>query len=142
MLPEKQVLFPKKQGFSLLELIITLVVGGILVATIYTLTRTHPLNSVEPLLFLQKNSRLVQAMEEINGYYRWLIQENALTDLESFAQEIPARVKAIDSNLKVQTEFIDFNAEHKETSDTQNKKRFLKVSLSNDKITIFNLFTR
>jgi len=108
MLPEKQVLFPKKQGFSLLELIITLVVGGILVATIYTLTRTHPLNSVEPLLFLQKNSRLVQAMEEINGYYRWLIQENALTDLESFAQEIPARVKAIDPNLKVQTEFIDF----------------------------------
>lgn len=141
MLQEKQALFPSL-GFSLLELILTLVIGGILGVIIFTLTRTHPLSSVDPLLSLKENSSLIEAIEEVNAYYRNLIEKNLLTDLNSFEQEARSIIANIDPNIKVVSKFILFNSENKEIDDNQNIKRFLKLILTKDNLRIFNLYTK
>lgn len=141
MLQEKQALFPNL-GFSLLELILTLVIGGILGVIIFTLTRTHPLSSVDPLLSLKENSSLTKAIEEVNAYYRSLIEKDLLTDLDSFNQEAKNLIASIDPNIKVESKFILFNSKNEEIEDTQNTKRFLKLILTKDNLKIFNLYTK
>ncbi|SDN70272.1 prepilin-type N-terminal cleavage/methylation domain-containing protein [Desulfonauticus submarinus] len=130
----------KIKGFSLIELILTLVIAGILGAILFTLTSSHPLNSVQPLILLKKEATLINAMETVNAKYRNKLKTGYL-DLDSFKNEINIIVKQIDPKINTSSYYILFDNNHQEIKDLISK-RILKVELKKDDLIIVNIFTK
>lgn len=128
-------------GFTLIELIITIVVAGILGTVVYTLIFAHSKSSVQPLLMLKQNGIIIDAMERVNAHYRSLIEQSNL-NLDDFKNDIADVVHSVDPSISVDTKYIVFDATNKETADSSGEHKFLKVVLKKDNITLVNLYTQ
>ncbi|MCP4369324.1 MAG: prepilin-type N-terminal cleavage/methylation domain-containing protein, partial [Deltaproteobacteria bacterium] len=66
----KPSLLSNNQGFTLLEVIITLIVGSILGAILVQFMGTSMKNSFEPVIMVQNGNGVYQIMERMNADYK------------------------------------------------------------------------
>ncbi|WP_075068154.1 prepilin-type N-terminal cleavage/methylation domain-containing protein [Desulfothermus okinawensis] len=138
---QKRLDLSTRAGFTLIEIIITLIVAGILGVMIYTLISAHSKSSVQSVLLVRENGVLIDAMERVDGHYRALIENHSL-DLDSFKNDLDGIVHGVDSSISVESKFIDFDSNNREVPDTSGDHKFLKVTLTKDNISVVNLFSK
>jgi len=67
------------KGFTLLEVVVTLIVAGILGAMLFQIVHFSAVNSAEPVARLSRQVNLVDEMEKMTACYKGLIEDGALT---------------------------------------------------------------
>ncbi len=84
----KPSLLSKNQGFTLLEVIITLIVGSILGAILVQFMGTSMKNSFEPVLMVQNGNGVYQIMERMNADYKMRLLTSTVNPLEDFRIDV------------------------------------------------------
>ncbi|MCW7754473.1 type II secretion system GspH family protein [Desulfobotulus sp. H1] len=136
----KRALLPfHKEGFTLIEVIVSLILVSIVGTMLVTFMGTAVTRSADPLLNVQHGHYLNQIMENITADYKILMTENTepLTELQnridSNQYSVEEHPYAVIENKRIR---FDKNAE---TEDSGGK--VLKVTLSYRGLTLTALFT-
>jgi prepilin-type N-terminal cleavage/methylation domain-containing protein len=82
----KSLLLTKSQGFTLLEVVITLIVGSILGAILVQFMGTSMKNSFQPVIMVQDGNGVHEIMERMNSDYKMRLMtstDNPLTDFKT-----------------------------------------------------------
>lgn len=143
MLQRKQDIYHR--GFTLIEIIITLIVASLLGVMLYTIILSSGKQATFGIINYQKYESLGRAMESLDAYYRSLLDKdpNKISKLFDYFNEdkINEIVKAVDSDIIVETKYILFDENGHEKED-DSEKRILKVILRKDNISLVNLFAK
>ena len=121
------------KGFTLLEIIVTLILVGITAAIIFPVMGTNLIRSAEPVNRLNDHHLLIQEMDKWTGVYRNAIQNNTL-NIINFKSNVDSNANYLDN-----TSFI--NSFNGGTYDTQGTDKILRVTLINNDQTIVALFS-
>ena len=124
------------QGFSLLELIITLVIAAIVGVVMVQFMRSQVLDSVDPVLLLQQDYRAIQGMENIKAVYRSQL-ESGTFDFTTFQANL--QTYANDASLNVVGKDISFDADGVESATPSNS--LLKVTVSDADLQVVSIFS-
>jgi prepilin-type N-terminal cleavage/methylation domain-containing protein len=124
-------------GFTLLELIISLVIAAIAGTMLVQYVHTYMIDSTEPVLILQQDYRVIRGMENITAAYRSQL-ENKAFDLETFQTHLSEY--AGDDDLTVVGTRISFDSDGIESSVASSDDRFLKVTVSDSRLQVIALF--
>jgi prepilin-type N-terminal cleavage/methylation domain-containing protein len=120
-----------RNGFTLIEVIITLTVAALLMAVVLPYLGTTLLRSSEPLINLQNTLSTYQAMENMTADYRNLKVTKSL-DLTTFQGGIGAegtdRNNAYGTYHVVENRFIIFDGSNQETA-AGTEQHTLKVTI-------------
>ncbi len=117
-----------QQGFTLIELIVTLTVAAVLAAMIAAFTGTALQRSGEPAVRLSETYNLQQVMENITGYYIDVVHgDDALTRLENAIEDEDTDPATGFGAYKATTSWVYYNASREETAG--NSDDMLKVVL-------------
>jgi prepilin-type N-terminal cleavage/methylation domain-containing protein len=137
-------------GFTLIEIIVTLVIGAILAAILVTYMGTHLKNSTIPLLRVQHSTGLLQVFENITADYNKLnaqdINNSTSVALSTLLTNInngndPDKVPFYGTYTIVYNNYISFDDNGNEILDST-EGRILKVSLKNGDLVLTTLFTK
>lgn len=138
--------FRNRNGFTLIEIIVTIVVAAI-VGTIFIQFMSKSLTkSAEPLTLIQKAYSLNQIIEEITADYKVLLDsdsDTALTTLKTYIEN--GNISGNDpyyGQYSRQTGFIAFDGSNNEILDTSGDSRILKATITSDNQSITVLFTK
>ena len=132
------------KGFTLLEVVITLVVAAILATILMQFMGTSLSRSAEPLVSVQEGLAIVEVMEKMNAEYKRLLTTDS-NPLETFKSNVE------DGNLEANVPYFgDYSVETKyitfsggiEAEDTAGEKRILKVTIERGEQTLVALFTK
>jgi prepilin-type N-terminal cleavage/methylation domain-containing protein len=123
------------KGFTLLEVIITLVVAAIASTMLVQFMRSHVVQSVRPVLMLQRDYQAVQGMENITLEYRDQLERN-IFNISNFKSNL--KTYANDDALSISSVQIDFDAEGNEISSQSG--RYLKVIVGNSNMHVISVF--
>jgi prepilin-type N-terminal cleavage/methylation domain-containing protein len=96
------------RGFTLLEVIVTLVIAAILGSMLIQFTGTSMSRSAETVERVRKASLLVRTVEEITRDYRNWIRNNPDDSFANFKNAVDSSYG--DANISVQTVFADLDA--------------------------------
>lgn len=121
-----------QKGFTLLEVIATLILVGISAAIMYPVMRTNLIRSAEPVNRLNEHQLLIQEMDKWTGVYRDEIQNNSL-DISSFKTDIDSNANYLDNTAYINS----FNGG---AYATQGTDKILRVTLKNNDQTLIALF--
>lgn len=121
-----------RRGFSLLEIIATLVLVGISAAILYPALRTNLVRSAEPVNRLSGHQLLIQEMDKWTAVYRNEIENDTL-DITSFKADIDSNANYLDNTLYI-------NSFNSGAYTTQGTNKILRVTLVNDDQTLVALF--
>ncbi len=127
-----------KQGFTLLEVLVTMVVASILGVILLQFMGTSMRRSYEPVRMVQNGFELNQIMEKMNADYKNLLL-NSDTPLESLKTAIDNDTYGTYS--VVYNNFIIFNNGSEQLDDTI-IKRTLKVKITNGSQSMTALFAK
>lgn len=119
-------------GFTLLEVIATLILVGISAAIMYPAMRTNLIRSAEPVNRLTAHQLLIEEMDKWTGVYRDEIQNNSL-DISSFKADIDSNANYLGSTAYINS----FNGG---AYTTQGTDKILRVTLVNNDQTLVALF--
>ena len=102
----------KKNGFTLIEIIVTLTVAAILGAFLVSFMGTALTKSGEPVIRAKQLYELQQVMENIKSTYLYMADAtDALTRLQKFATDTTGATTSKDyGNYTINTKCIIFNA--------------------------------
>lgn len=138
-------------GFTLIEVIVTLVVGAVLGTIIVTYMGTALTESAIPVLRVQHSNTLGQVVENITANYNKL-NSNDLNNGTSVALatlsaninngHVPASVPYYGPYSIVYKGYIAFDGSGNQISDTSGDNRVLKITLQQGDQIITTLFTR
>jgi prepilin-type N-terminal cleavage/methylation domain-containing protein len=137
-------------GFSLIEIIITLVIGAILGTIMVTYMGAHVTNSTIPLLRVQQSTGLVQVFENITADYNRLntqdINNSTSIALSTLLTNISNGNDSSNNTFYgiytiVYNNYISFDANGNEILNS-NEDRILKVHLKNGDMALTTLFTK
>lgn len=132
------------RGFTLLEIIVTLIVASILGTTLFQLTNVYLGRSVKPITFVQKFYSLNHIIEHMTSEYKKLIESDANPDpLETFKTSVGGegpQNNNYGNYTVVKNDYIKFDGNN-EISDAVDK-RILKVSITRDDQSLTVLFTK
>jgi len=139
-----------ENGFTLLEVIITLIVASILGSIAYQFMGTSVVKSALPVNRVKDQFMLNGMIEEMTADYRNFVvisdnisQELGDTDLIAFKKDVESKYDEyiyIMANDQSSCRYID--PENTENSDLNQGDRILKVSLKKGDQTVTALFTR
>ena len=131
--------FPNRKGFTLIEIIVTIVLAAIM-GTIFIQFMSKSLTkSAEPLMLVQEVYSLNQIIEEITADYKDLLKadsDTALTTLKTYIEN------GNYGQYTQQTNFIAFDVSNNEIADTSGNNRILKAVITLDNQSITALFTK
>ena len=123
--------YVNKSGFTLIEIIITLVISGILGAMLYSYFAKSFTSGSSPVNYLKKAFRLQQTMENLVSDYR----QNYLSNLNTLQTNIGAegtnQNNTYGQYYVVNNHFIKF-AGQVEAADDTGTNNLLKVNIRND----------
>ena len=134
------------RGFSLLEIVVTLIVSAFLGTIFVTYLGTSLMKSAEPVVMIQEGYSLSQVMESITADYKKLliIDETPLATLESYvlnrSESNPEPCDPCYGTYTAETGYILFSGGN-EVSDTD-ENRILKVNITNSDQSLVALFTK
>jgi len=131
------------RGFSLLEIVVSLIVSAFLGTIFVTYLGTSLMKSAEPVVMIQEGYSLGQVMESMTADYKQLLitDETPLTTFEN--NVVNGNVPENDpyyGTYTVQTGYILFSGGN-EVSDTD-ENRILKVNITNSDQSLVALFTK
>lgn len=78
----------KNQGFTLLEVVITLIVGSILGAILVQFMGTSMKNSFEPVIMVQNANGALEIMEKLNSDYKMRLLTSTDNPLHDFKGDV------------------------------------------------------
>lgn len=128
-----------KAGFSLLEVIVTLIVAAILAAMLARLLGSGLLNSAEPLIRTQDLLSIEQVVETITADYKKLMAANSATALSQLKTDIDAGNYG--AAYTFSTKYIAFTSGNVEKPGPEGDT-ILKVSVSRSNHKLVAIFTR
>lgn len=129
----------RKAGFSLLEVIVTLVVAAILAAMLVRLLGSGLLNSAEPLIRTQDLLSIEKVVETITADYKKLMAANSATALSQLKTDIDAGNYG--AAFTFSTKYIAFTPGNVEKPGPEGDT-ILKVSVSRSNHKLVAIFTR
>ena len=113
-------IYENETGFTLIEIILTIIVGGILAALVVQFMGTSMVRSTEPVSMVQEAFLLSGIMEKITADYTKLLAEDSSA-----------------------TKFLTFDASGvEETNPCTSDCKILKVTITKGGQTVTALFTR
>jgi prepilin-type N-terminal cleavage/methylation domain-containing protein len=131
-------------GFSLLEIIVTIIVASILGAILVQFVGTSMIHSVEPVIMAQEGFSLSNVMEKMTADYRRLFMVDQ-TPLETFKTYVE---NGNDSNntpyygqYSIQTQYILFQG-GSEIVDTSGDNKVLKITITDGGQSLTSLFVK
>ncbi len=135
-----KILENKRSGFTLIEIIITLVIAAIVGTGLAQYLGTAFSTSAIPIQHLRQAFELQQVMENITEDY-----ENGPSTLDELKSSIGSE-GSINTNTYgqytvVENKFIEFNSSKNEQIDTTDPKDLLKVAIKNESGIITTLFS-
>ena len=136
----------KNQGFTLLEVVITLIVGSILGAILVQFMGTSMKNSFQPVLMVQDGCGVYEIMEKMNAYYKYNLLTSEVNPLEDFKTAVDNGDDPVASDpffgiYASTTEYIVFdNSDHEVPDATE--LRILKVKITHGGQSLTALFTK
>ena len=136
----------KNQGFTLLEVVITLIVGSILGAILVQFMGTSMKNSFEPVIMVQDGCGVYEIMEKMNSDYKMQLLTSTVDPLGDFKYDVDNGNDADTSDpyfglYTSTTEYIVFNSSGDEVSD-DTELRILKVKITHGGQSLTALFTK
>ena len=84
----KLSLLTKNHGFTLLEVVITLIVGSILGAILVQFMGTSMKNSFEPVIMVQEGNGVHEIMEKLNSDYKMRLMTSTDNPLDEFRTDV------------------------------------------------------
>ena len=122
------------KGFTLLEIIVTIILVGITAAIMFPALGTNLTRSAEPVNRLNDHHLLIQEMDKWTGIYRDEIRNHNL-DISSFKTNVDASANYLDSTAYINS----FNGG---AYSTQGTNKILQVTLINNDQTLVALFAQ
>ena len=141
----KPSLLNKNQGFTLLEVIITLIVGSILGAILVQFMGTSMKNSFEPVIMVQNSNGVYEIMERMNADYKMRLLTSTVDPLADFRTDV-LNGNAVTSDpyfgeYARTVQYIVFDGTNSEIPDNT-VLRILKVKITHGGQSLTALFTR
>ncbi len=138
----------KNQGFTLLEVVITLIVGSVLGAILVQFMGTSMKNSFEPVIMVENGFGVNEIMEKMNSDYKRLLLTSTVNPLADFKDDVdngmippPNDPYPYFGEYTSTTEYIVFNISGDEVPDAT-ELRILKVIITHGNQSVTALFTR
>jgi len=142
---KKSSLLTKNQGFTLLEVVITLIVGSILGAILVQFMGTSMKNSFEPVIMVQNGNGVYEIMEKMNSDYKMRLMTSTGDPLADFRSDVDnGNIITSDpyfGEYARTTQYIIFDNFGNEVPDIT-ALRILKVSITHGGQSLTALFTR
>ena len=123
-------------GFTLLELIITLVLSAIVGVMLVQFMSSSLLGTVEPVFLLQENTLVVRAMENINAEYRSQWEDDTFA-IDTFKNNLQSYAGVDD--VTVTGTYISFTDDGVES--TTPDPHFLKVIVTASNMKVMTVFS-
>ncbi|MDD5435833.1 MAG: type II secretion system protein [Nitrospira sp.] len=123
--------FVNQDGFTLIEVILTLVIAGILGAMLYSYFGTSFTASSNPVIRLNKAFKLQQIMENITADYLKNYTTNLTTLKTNIGAESTDQNNAYGQYYVVNNRYIKFVSQTEAVDDT-GANNLLKVTVKND----------
>ena len=132
------------KGFTLLEVIITLVVAAILGTVLVQFMGTSLTRSTEPIVMVQEGFSLSEIMEKMTAHYKYLLATDS-TPLANFKEDIENgnddKKTPYFGDYSIKTDYITFSSGN-EAPDTSGNNRILKVTIDKGDQSLVTLFTK
>jgi prepilin-type N-terminal cleavage/methylation domain-containing protein len=122
-----------QNGFTLIEIIVTLILIGMTAAIMFPVMGNNLMKSPEPITRVNTQYALIQEMDKWNGLYRNAIEKDTL-DLSSFKLDIDNNANYLDNTTYINS----FNGG---AYTTQGTDKILMVTLKKDNQTVCSLFS-
>jgi prepilin-type N-terminal cleavage/methylation domain-containing protein len=120
------------KGFTLVEIIVTIILVGITAAIMFPVMGTNLTRSAEPVNRLNDHHLLIQEMDKWTGIYRDEIRNDTL-DITSFKTNVDSNANYLDSTAYINS----FNGG---AYSTQGTNKILRVTLVNNDQALVALF--
>ncbi len=135
----------KNQGFTLLEVVITLIVGSILGAILVQFMGTSMKNSFEPVIMVQNGYGGHEIMEKLNSVYKMRLMTSTGDPLDDFRTDVIngrlPLIAPVIGHYTAAMNYIVFDNNGDEVSDNI-QLRILKVTITHGGQSLTALFTR
>jgi prepilin-type N-terminal cleavage/methylation domain-containing protein len=138
----------KNHGFTLLEVVITLIVGSILGAILVQFMGTSMKNSFEPVIMVQDSNGVHEIMEKLNSVYKMRLMTSTGNPLDDFRVDVengmnPPLAPVI-GHYTVVTKYITFDVGNMEeaAADPAPAPDVLKVTITHGGQSLTALFTK
>ncbi|MBW1821184.1 MAG: type II secretion system protein [Deltaproteobacteria bacterium] len=143
----KPSLHTKNQGFTLLEVVITLIVGSILGAILVQFMGTSMKNSFEPVIMVQNGYGVYEIMEKMNSDYKMRLLTSTVDPLYDFKNDVENGWNVANTPYfgayTVVTKYITFTGGAEDAApDPAPDPRVLKVTITHGGQSLMALFTR
>ena len=143
----KSLLLSKNQGFTLLEVVITLIVGSILGAILVQFMGTSMKNSFEPVIMVQNSNGVYEIMEKLNSDYKMRLMTSTVDPLGDFKTDVESGmlplVAPVIGHYTVVTKYITFTGGVEDAAvDPSPDPRVLKVTITHGGQSLTALFTK
>ena len=133
-----------QEGFTLLEIIITLIVAALLGTMLIQFMGTGMIRSADSVVLVQEGFSLNQVMEKMTADYKKLLAEDS-TPLQTFKSHVEnGNVVSNDpcfGEYSWQTAYIKFSG-GSEVADIAGDNRILKVTISHGNQSLAALYTK
>jgi len=133
-----------QEGFTLLEIIITIIVAALLGTILVQFMGTSMIRSADSVVIVQEGFSLNQALEKMTADYKKLLAEDS-TPLQTFKTQVEnGNVVGNDpyyGDYSWQTGYIKFQG-GSEVADTSGDNRILKVTITHVNQSLTSLFTK
>jgi len=143
----KPSLLTKNHGFTLLEVVITLIVGSILGAILVQFMGTSMKNSFEPVLMVQDGNGVFEIMEKLNSDYKMRLMTSTVNPLGDFRTDVIngmlPLVDPVIGHYTVVTKYITFTGGVENVApDPSSDPDVLKVTITHGGQSLTALFTK
>lgn len=143
----KPSLLTKNQGFTLLEVVITLIVGSILGAILVQFMGTSMKKSFEPVVMVQNGYGVYQILERMNADYKMRLLTSTVNPLQDFKDDVEAGWNIASTpyfgEYTVVTKYITFTGGAENLPpDPAPAPNVLKVTITHGNQSLTSLFTK
>lgn len=131
-----------KQGFTLLEVIITFIVAAILGTIFLQVMGTSMQQSYEPVSMVQDGFSVNEIMEKMNAHYRYrlLTSKDKEQTLAGFKSAVETNTPYF-GDYTYQTQYIKFSGGN-EVADASADPRILKITITHGGQRLSAIFTK
>ncbi len=134
-----------KQGFTLLEVIITFIVAAILGTIFLQVMGTSMQQSYEPVIMVQNGFSVNEIMEKMNAHYRNRLLTSTSNPLADFKSDVENGNVIANTpyfgDYTYQTQYIKFSGGN-EVADASADPRILKITITHGGQRLSAIFTK